>query len=125
MSHSVMKCALIFIVPAVLMGCSYNAKLTPEGEKVTLLKAEKRLKKCTFLGEVRAYDRNGMSQSYQSHEHLIQDELNTLRNKAALLGANTLFVNEHQQTYEGNPKNDFVADHWMVGRAYQCKAATQ
>ncbi|HHF0527013.1 TPA: DUF4156 domain-containing protein [Legionella anisa] len=121
MTRSLMKRALIFIVPSVLIGCSYNAKLTPEGEKVILLKSEKPSKKCTFLGEVREYDRNGMSQSYQPHEHLIQDELNILRNKAALLGANTLFVNEHQQTYEGNPKNDLVADHWMVGRAYQCK----
>ncbi|WP_457608726.1 DUF4156 domain-containing protein, partial [Legionella pneumophila] len=103
------------------VGCSYNAKLTPEGEKVTLLQSGKPSKGCAFLGEVRAYDRNGMSQSYQSHEHLIKDERNILRNEAALLGANTVLVTQHQQTYEGKPKNDFVADHWMAGRAYRCK----
>ncbi|KTD53909.1 DUF4156 domain-containing protein [Legionella quateirensis] len=121
MTHFLKKRTLLFMVPVVLVGCSYNAKLTPEGEKVTIVQSGKPTKNCTFLGDVSAYDRNGMSQSYQSHEHLIQDELNILRNKAALLGANTLRVTEHKQTYEGNPKNDFVADHGMVGRAYRCK----
>ncbi|CAM2833529.1 TPA: DUF4156 domain-containing protein [Legionella pneumophila] len=121
MTHFLMKHAHLLLVPALLVGCSYNAKLTPEGEKVTLLQSGKPSKGCAFLGEVKAYDRNGMSQSYQSHEHLIQDERNILRNEAALLGANTVLVTQHQQTYEGKPKNDFVADHWMVGRAYRCK----
>ncbi|WP_457589290.1 DUF4156 domain-containing protein, partial [Legionella pneumophila] len=89
-------------------------KLTPEGEKVVFLQSGKSTKGCIFLGEVRAYDRNGMSQSYQSHEHLIKDERNILRNEAALLGANTVLVTQHQQTYEGKPQNDFIADHWMV-----------
>lgn len=121
MTHYLMKRTLLVIIPAFLVGCSYNAKLTPEGEKVTILQSGQLSKGCTFLGEVRAYDRNGMNQSYQSHEHLIKDERNILRNEAALLGANTVLVSQHQQTYEGNPKNDFVADHWMVGRAYRCK----
>ncbi|HAT7890308.1 TPA: DUF4156 domain-containing protein [Legionella pneumophila] len=121
MTHYLMKRTLLVIIPAFLVGCSYNAKLTPEGEKVTILQSGQLSKGCIFLGEVRAYDRNGMSQSYQSHEHLIKDERNILRNEAALLGANTVLVSQHQQTYEGNPKNDFVADHWMVGRAYRCK----
>ncbi|HAU1474297.1 TPA: DUF4156 domain-containing protein [Legionella pneumophila] len=121
MTHYLMKRTLLVIIPALLVGCSYNAKLTPEGEKVTILQSDQLSKGCTLLGEVRAYDRNGMSQSYQSHEHLIKDERNILRNEAALLGANTVLVSQHQQTYEGNPKNDFVADHWMVGRAYRCK----
>lgn len=120
MTHFLKKRTLLLMIPAVLVGCSYNAKLTPEGEKVTIVPSGKPTKNCTFLGDVSAYDRNGMSQSYQSHEHLIKDELNILRNKAALLGANALRVTEHQQTYEGNPKNDFVADHGMVGRAYLC-----
>ncbi|MCE0722758.1 DUF4156 domain-containing protein [Legionella resiliens] len=120
MTHFLKKRTLVLMIPAVLVGCSYNAKLTPEGEKVTIVQSGKPTKNCTFLGDVSAYDRNGMSQSYQSHEHLIKDELNILRNKASLLGANTLRITEHQQTYEGNPKNDFVADHGMVGRAYRC-----
>ncbi|KGP62443.1 membrane protein [Legionella norrlandica] len=121
MAHNLMKRTLLVIIPSLLVGCSYKAKLTPEGEKVTILQSGQISKDCTFLGGVRAYDRNGMSQSYQSHEHLIKDERNILRNEAALLGANTVLVSQHQQTYEGNPKNDFVADHWMVGRAYRCK----
>lgn len=121
MTHFLKKRTLLLMIPAVLVGCSYNAKLTPEGEKVTIVPSGKPTKNCTFLGDVSAYDRNGMSQSYQSHEHLIKDELNILRNKAALLGANALRVTEHQQTYEGNPKNDFVADHGMAGKAYRCK----
>ncbi|HEI6742092.1 TPA: DUF4156 domain-containing protein [Legionella pneumophila] len=121
MTHFQMKRPILLMASALLVSCSYNAKLTPEGEKVTLLQSGKPSKACAFLGEVKASDRNGMSQFYQSHEHLIKDELNILRNEAALLGANTVLVTQHQQTYEGNPKNDFVADHWMVGRAYRCK----
>lgn len=96
MIHFQMKRTILLMVSALLVGCSYNAKLTPEGEKVTLLQSGKPSKSCVFLGEVRASDRNGMSQSYQSHEHLIQDELNILRNEAALLGANTVLVTQHQ-----------------------------
>lgn len=121
MARSLMNRVLLFLVPAMVVGCSYNAKLSPEGEKVTILQSGKPSKNCTFLSEVKAYDRNGMNQSYQSHEHLIKDEHNILRNKAALLGANTVFITLHQQTYEGKPEHDFVADHWMVGRAYRCK----
>ncbi|MCW8399418.1 DUF4156 domain-containing protein [Legionella sp. PATHC038] len=121
MTHFLMQHARLLLVPALLVSCSYNAKLTPEGEKVTIFQSGKLSKDCAFLGEVKAYDRNGMSQSYQSHEHLIKDELNILKNEAALLGANTVLVTQHQQTYDGKPKNDFVADHWMVGRAYHCK----
>lgn len=42
-----------------------------------------------------------MSQSYQSHEHLYPDELNTMKNKEALLGANTIKVTQHDVSFEG------------------------
>ncbi|HAT2067362.1 TPA: DUF4156 domain-containing protein [Legionella pneumophila] len=121
MTHCLMQHALQLIISILREGGSYHAQLTPEGEKVTFLHSGKLPKSCTFWGEVRAYVRNGMRQPYQSHEHLIKDKLNILRNKAALLGANAVLVAEHQKTYEGHPqKNDFVTEHWMLGRAYQC-----
>lgn len=111
---------LSLVFPIMMSGCTANAHLTPEGEKVMIYTSQPP-KNCEFIGEVNAYDRNGVSQSYQSHEHLIKDGQNILRNKAAELGANTLIISKHNQTYTGNPKNDFVDEHRMTALAYKCK----
>ena len=107
------------VFPILMSGCTSNARLTSEGEKV-MIYTSKAPKNCKLIGKVNAYDRNGVSQSYQSHEHLIKDEQNILRNKAAAIGANTVIISKHDQTYTGNPKNDFVDEHWMSGLAYKC-----
>ncbi|HAT7073421.1 DUF4156 domain-containing protein [Legionella pneumophila] len=112
-----------FILAAVLIasGCSKTMHLSADGEKVRVLQSSKKLPAhCKLVDKVSAFDTNGSTQSYQSHQHLVTDELNILRNKSADLGANTLVVTTHQQTYEGNLKNDFVDQHWMAGYAYRC-----
>lgn len=111
------------ILAAVLTasGCSNTMQLSADGEKVRVLHSSKKLPAhCKLVDKVSAFDTNGSTQSYQSHQHLVTDELNILRNKSAELGANTLVVTTHQQTYQGNPKNDFVDQYWMAGHAYKC-----
>lgn len=111
---------LILFAVLTASGCS-NMKLSADGENVRVLQSSKKLPAhCKLVDKVSAFDTNGSTQSYQSHQHLVTDELNILRNKSAELGANTLVVTTHQQTYQGNPKNDFVDQHWMAGHAYKC-----
>jgi hypothetical protein len=111
---------LIFGVVLLVAGCT-NTTLTPEGQNVRVVPSGKKLPAhCRLIDKVSAFDNNGSTQSYQSHQHLVRDELIILQNKTAELGANTLLVTKHQQTYNGNPKNDFVDQHWMTGNAYKC-----
>lgn len=112
---------LILAAVLIASGCSNTMQLSADGEKVRVLQSSKKLPAhCKLIDKVSAFDTNGSTQSYQSHQHLVTDELNILRNKSAELGANTLVVTTHQQTYQGNPKNDFVDQHWMAGHAYKC-----
>jgi hypothetical protein len=112
---------LIVLAAIAASGCSSNMPLSLEGEKITVLQSSKQMPvHCKLLDKVSAFDNNGSTQSYQSHKHLVIDELNILRNKSAELGADTLVVTKHQQTYQGDPKNDFVDQHWMTGNAYKC-----
>jgi hypothetical protein len=112
---------LIFGVVLLAAGCA-NTTLTPEGQNVRVVTSGKKLPaQCTLIDKVSAFDNNGSTQSYQSHQHLVRDELIILQNKTAELGANTLLVTKHQQTFNGKPKNDFVDQHWMTGNAYTCR----
>lgn len=104
-----------------LSSCSKNVELTSEGAQIKVVKSGQINRSCQYLDTISAYDVNGVSQSYQSHEHLYQDELNILKNKSAQLGANTLMITQHQSTFTGNPKNQMVDQHGLVGKAYRCK----
>ena len=69
------------ILAAVLTasGCS-NMQLSADGEKVRVLQSTKKLPAhCKLIDKVSAFDTNGSTQSYQSHQHLVTDELNILR----------------------------------------------
>lgn len=103
-----------------LSGCSNIVELSSEGAQIKLLKKEQLGKKCNYLGRVFAYDTNGATQSYQSHEHLYQDELNILKNKAAILGANSLSLTKHKVRYLGKTKDSLVDQHELEGSAYYC-----
>ncbi|KTC80172.1 putative outer membrane lipoprotein [Legionella steelei] len=113
-------CLLVTLLVG-LSSCSKNVALTSEGAQIKVVKAGKLSRSCQYLDKISAYDVNGVSQSYQSHEHLYQDELNILKNKSALLGANTLMITQHQSLFTGNPKTHLVDRHGLEGKAYRCK----
>lgn len=113
-----------YVVPFLVLGfvgCSKNVPLLPEAQHITVASSSINIKRCTDLGKVVAYDVNGVSQSYQSHEHLYQDELNTLKNNTAELGGDTLVITKDKATYNGNPKTHLVDKHTLEGKAYRCK----
>lgn len=118
MKHNLMSSVLL--IPLLIVGCSYNVTLSPEAEKIKVLESTKKATQCKSLGELWAYDTNGSTQSYQSHEHLYIDELNILKNKAASLGADSIVITKHLVTYQGNPKHDNVDTHQLKGFAYRC-----
>ncbi len=113
-----------YVLPFLVLGfvgCSKNVPLLPEAQQIMVAKSNANIKRCTDLGKVVAYDVNGVSQSYQSHEHLYQDELNTLKNNTAKLGGDTLVITKDEATYTGNPKTHLVNNHTLEGNAYRCK----
>lgn len=120
MKRNLIYSSTAVLIPLIVAGCSYNVALTSEAEKINVLQSTKMAMKCKALGNLWAYDTNGSTQSYQSHEHLYTDELNILKNKAALLGADSLVITKHHVTYQGNPKHDNVDEHQLKGTAYRC-----
>ncbi|CAM3020775.1 MULTISPECIES: DUF4156 domain-containing protein [Legionella] len=104
-----------------LVGCSKNVPLLPEAQHITVAPSSVSMKRCTDLGKVIAYDVNGVSQSYQSHQHLYQDQLNTLKNHTAQLEGNTLVITKDEASFTGNPKTHLVDKHTLEGKAYRCK----
>ncbi|WP_419419438.1 DUF4156 domain-containing protein [Legionella sp. D16C41] len=109
------------VVLLALVGCSNNAALLPEAHLVTVAQSRTAIKQCKNLGKIMASDVNGVSQAYQSHEHLYQDEVNILKNKTAQLGGNTVVIISDKATYNGNPKTHLVDTHTLEGIAYQCR----
>ncbi|KTD75225.1 MULTISPECIES: DUF4156 domain-containing protein [Legionella] len=114
-----------YVLPFLVLGfvgcSSKNVPLLPEAQSITVAPSSVGMKQCKNLGKVVAYDVNGVSQSYQSHEHLYQDELNTLKNNTAQLGGDTLVITKDKATYSGNPKTHLVDKHTLEGNAYRCK----
>ena len=111
---------LVMLITAISAGCTYNVALTPEAKKIAVLQSTKIAAKCQLLDDIWAYDVNGSTQSYQSHAHLYRDEINILKNKAALLGADTIVITKHEETFRGDPKKDNIDRHALIGHAYLC-----
>ena len=109
------------VILLALVSCSNNAALLPEAQQVTVAQSRAAIKHCKNLGKIMASDVNGVSQAYQSHEHLYQDEVNMLKNKTAELGGNTLLITKDKATYTGNPQTHSVDTHSLEGMAYECR----
>lgn len=93
---------------------------------------------CQYVGTVSAGDSNGSSQMFNSHEHLLTDEMNTLKNQALPLGANVIVMTNHQTTYYASPSSQspsvgarkmgsstepMLNRHALAGKAYRCDSA--
>ncbi|MGM9451986.1 DUF4156 domain-containing protein [Legionella bozemanae] len=109
--HNKLLCLGFLVIGFI--GCSKNVPFLPEAHHITVVPSNVSMKRCTDLGKVVTYDGNGVSQSYQSHEQLYQDELNTLKNNKAQLGSDTLIVPKNKATYTGNPKTHLVDKHTL------------
>lgn len=123
---------IISCVVGSLTGCVIIPPLEPGAEKIVMIDRVPS-KQCKLVGYVTSTDVNGVTQIFTSHEALQQNEINTLKNRALALGANTIVLVKHKTTYTrqgglswGNPNNPNnpirVDTHVMSGKAYQCIA---
>lgn len=119
MTQILIRNIFAFLAIVFMVSCS-TVKLTPEGSQVRLIDEKNLSRSCKYIAKVSASDINGVTQSYQSHEHLHQDETNIMKNKAAQLGANALIVAKDKAIFPGDPKTHVIESHWMEGKAYQC-----
>lgn len=124
-----MKISTIFLA-LLLAGCAVAPPMLPGAEKVRVT-SEPVPKNCRNIGRVTADDTNGVTQSYTSHEHLIEDETNNLKDQAFAIGANTVQITQHETTYTQNysekPKVILptqVDQHQLSGEAYFCPTNT-
>lgn len=111
-----MKYPALFIVPLVAFtGCA-TAPLLPEAGRVEIVDKNPR-GQCRLIGPIRHSERNGISQSYQSKEHLHQDSINRLKNKAVKMGANQVVITKKRVTYTEHRVDIYE----LKGQAYFCK----
>lgn len=116
-NKSIRHIVALFIVSATLSSCA-NIPLSEEAKKVVVVKNP--LKSCKSLGVVSAYDRNGITQPYESHPYLYQEGINVLKNKAAALGGNRLFIKSHRYNLKNDKDSDLIDEHFLKGDVYLC-----
>lgn len=123
-----MKISMVMV--ALLLTSCTVAPMLPGAEKVLVTSAPIP-KNCRDIGRVTADDTNGVTQSYTSHEHLMEDESNNLKDQAFAIGANTVQITQHETTYIQNsskkPKVTLpqsVNQHQLTGEAYFCPTNT-
>jgi outer membrane biogenesis lipoprotein LolB len=104
----------------LLSSCAVT-HLKPGAEKIVVTDKSHIASSCKDLGNVTAYDTNGSSVTYTSHERLQQYQVGILKNKTLALNGNVLVITGHQTTYTED--ND-VDTHLLTGRAYSCSATT-
>lgn len=85
-----MKRMILFVIVLIIAGCSATV-LTQEGQKVRITTIEPG-KACEYLGVVTGSQGNALTGAITSNENLETGAINDLRNKAAALGGNTIFI---------------------------------
>lgn len=115
---------LFCCVGLALSSCAVT-HLKPGAENVFVTDGAHAPTDCKELGQVIAYDTNGSSVTYTSHERLQKYQLDTLRNKTVGLGGNVLSITNDQTTYADShdKEPDLVDTHLMQGNVYRCSAA--
>lgn len=125
MTSFLSKC-LALVLPLVIAGllsaCAV-AQRTEEGEQVRIVFVRQIIdvqllaeiqKRCTGIGEVVGTEGHWYSYLFTNNDDLVYGALNELRNAAADMGANTVFVYQNI---------DFSTSVTFLGEAYTCGEA--
>lgn len=115
---------LLSCVGLLVSSCA-TTPLKPGAEKVVVTDAAHAPTSCKSLGLVSAFDTNGSSVTFTSHERMQEYQLNTLKNKTFDMGGNVIAITAHETTYSDkhDPEPDALDTHLMQGNAYACSAA--
>lgn len=107
----------------MLSSCA-TTPLKPGAENIIVTDASNTPTSCKKLGQVSAFDTNGSSVTFTSHERMQEYQLNMLKNKTLDLGGNVLVITAHETTYtdKHDAEPDALDTHLMQGNAYACSA---
>lgn len=111
------KLIAVIIAAAVLAGCSAN-ELNANASRVRVTNQEP--KDCQFVGTVTGHQGNAFTGFYTSNTNLEQGAMNTIRNEAANLGADTLVILTQRAGVTGNWSNQQETNVIITGSAYKC-----
>ncbi len=85
-----MKKVSLLTVLLLFVGCA-SITLQPEAEKVRIVRTEP-AKECEYLGEVTGDQGDWLTGAFTSNASLERGALNDLKNKAAEMGGNLVFI---------------------------------
>jgi hypothetical protein len=108
----------------MLSSCA-TTPLKPGAENVIVTDSTHMPTSCKKLGQVSAFDTNGSSVAFTSHERMQEYQLNSLKNKTVDLGGNVIVITAHETTYSDkhDKEPDALDTHLMQGNAYACSAS--
>ena len=101
----------------LLVGCS-AISMTPEGRSVELV-TEKPVGNCKPLGDVVGSQGNWFTGDYTSNKNLLIGARNDLRNKAAEMGGNFVWVQDSSNTNAWRSKG--TSNTTVLGVVYRCE----
>lgn len=110
--------ALWAIAVIGMSSCTFNQPILPEAKRVTITNTNP-AHRCKFIGDLYAYDINGHSHVFTSLAHLHKDGLIKLRNQAAEMHANTVYITEHEVRWQR--RHHRPEQHTFKGKAYYCR----
>lgn len=100
-----MKSLIHFVLLSILISCT--TQLTEKGKSVTIVPIEEKINNCKNLGPV-----TGSNAMANTNAEDAEAALNEMRNKAAELGANTIFLTKTETSIMATTS---------VGIAYYCE----
>lgn len=112
----------IFIIPLLLTACSAN-QLDSRAQTVRVTNGDPK-GDCTFIGTVTGEQGNFLTGGWTSNANLETGALNSLRNKTARLGGNTVSIITNRAGnsgfYDGGSGSSEETNVVMTGSAWRC-----
>ena len=115
-----MKYSISIFVAMIMIGCS-AIPLNPEAQRIRITHTEPG-KECEFLGDVTGNQGNFFSGPYTSNENLETGARNSLKNKAAALGGDVIFMLTQRAGFTGGGHNSggSQTNVTLSGSVYKC-----
>jgi len=112
-----MRGTVLALLPALLIGCSAISP-TREARSVELV-TERPTGNCKQLGDAVGSQGNWLTGDYTSNENLLLGARNDLRNKAAEMGGNTVWVQNMANT--NAYRSSGTTNTTVLGVVYHCE----
>ena len=100
----------IFLLAGLLSSCAV-ATLNKDAAHVEIAAEPLKLANCQYLGEVTGTEGHWYTYLFLTNRTMVQSAVNDLRNRAAALGGDTVFIREN---------TPFVTSVTLLGLVYRC-----